>query len=411
MNMSATSAENLNSAAGPRQGLPRAVFVIGRFSSALSGLERCAADMANVLYRSGMPVSVFGVSCAGSRLIPGMFESPCAAPPGRWLGGLCASAALRRMLDEAVPLADLVHNHTVWMLPNHYASAAARRAGKPVLFTPHGTLDPYAVRMSRWKKRIVAACFQNRDFRQAACFHVFTQRELEGIRSYGLRVPVAVVPYGIDLAALDARPGPSALAEKLPQTAGKAVCLYLSRLHRKKGLEHLVQAWRQLAGDFPAWHLVIAGPDYGMDVPLRRMIAADGLQGSITVTGPLSPPDKLAALAAASAFVLPSFSEGFSMAVLEALACRLPVLITPGCNFPDVAAQAAGVEVAPHAAATAAGLRHLLALTPAERRAMGQRGRALVEASYTWDAVLGKMHALYHWLCGGGAPPAFVATD
>jgi len=395
------------SAAG---GLPRAAFIVGRFSSSFSGLERTASEMANVLAVAGMPVTVFGVTCRGSRVPDDMIRPPAAwaAPPGHWRGGLCASGELQRTLNRIVPQVDVVHNHCVWILPNHYASAAAQRAGKPVIFTPHGTLDPFAVRMSAWKKRLVATWFQNRDFRRAACFHVFSQRELEGVRAYGLKQSVAIVPYGIDLGALDCRPAATVFAETYPETAGKQICLYLSRLHRKKGLEHLVQAWQRVADRHPSWHLVIAGPDYGQEADVRRWRSELGLERSLTITGALSPAHKLAAFSAASAFVLPSFSEGFSSAVIEALACHLPVLITPGCNFPEVAKREAGVEVLPNVAGVEHGLRRLLELSPAERSAMGQRGREIIERDYTWNAVLAKMTALYRWVTGGGSPPSFV---
>ena len=111
------------------------------------------------------------------------------------------------------------------------------------------------------------------------------------------------------------------------------------------------------------------------------------------------------ALAAAELFVHPSFSEGFSMAVLEALACRLPVLLTPECNFREAAKAGAAIEVSPDAQGAAAGLVELLSLSDRERKAMGERGRALVEAAYTWDGVAQQMLNLYRWLCEGGERP------
>jgi poly(glycerol-phosphate) alpha-glucosyltransferase len=128
----------------------------------------------------------------------------------------------------------------------------------------------------------------------------------------------------------------------------------------------------------------------------------------VTFTGPRYSRDKLSVLAAADAFALPSFSEGFSMAVLEAMACALPVLLTPGCNFPEVARGGAGIEVAPDAAAVEAGLRALCSMSPAQRRDMGVRGRRMVEQRYTWDAVARQMTELYAWVAGGGDVPATV---
>jgi glycosyltransferase involved in cell wall biosynthesis len=133
-----------------------------------------------------------------------------------------------------------------------------------------------------------------------------------------------------------------------------------------------------------------------------------GLHRSVTLTGVLEGRDKLAALSAADAFALPSFSEGFSMAILEAMAARLPVLLTPGCNFPEAMHAGAAIEVQPTAADTQRGLRELLSMSDEQRRAMGERGRILVERHYTWTAVAAQMMELYRWMRGGGSPPAFV---
>ena len=109
--------------------------------------------------------------------------------------------------------------------------------------------------------------------------------------------------------------------------------------------------------------------------------------------------------AAADAFVLPSYSEGFSMAVLEALACRLPCLITTACHFPELAAAGGGIVVTPDADAVTQGLRDLLERSQHERAQLGENGRRLVEEHYTWDRQAERLAAVYEWLTGGGPPP------
>jgi len=88
-------------------------------------------------------------------------------------------------------------------------------------------------------------------------------------------------------------------------------------------------------------------------------------------------------LANSDIFVLPSFSEGFSMAILEAAACKLPVLLTPPCNFPELAQAGGAIEVEPTEEGTEEGLRHLIALSESKRKEMGSKGRALIESIYT----------------------------
>jgi poly(glycerol-phosphate) alpha-glucosyltransferase len=128
----------------------------------------------------------------------------------------------------------------------------------------------------------------------------------------------------------------------------------------------------------------------------------------VVFTGPLHGQEKLAALGNSELFVLPSFSEGFSMAVLEAAAAGLPVMLTPQCNFPELAQAGGAVEVSPDLAGCEAGLRKVLGLADAERRAMGERGRNLVMSSYTWPRIAAQMLEVYRWLLGEAERPGCV---
>ena len=182
----------------------------------------------------------------------------------------------------------------------------------------------------------------------------------------------------------------------------------MGRLHKKKGLELLLRAWARLASQFTDWVLVVAGPDRGFETTVRRLIQELGLVQSVILTGNLQGESKREALGAAEVFVLPSFSEGFSMAVLEAMACSLPVLLTPECNFPEAAASGAAVEVEATVRGTEAGLRRLLSLGDTERQKMGRSARTLIAARYTWDRVAEQTMQLYCWLTGRGLRPEFV---
>jgi poly(glycerol-phosphate) alpha-glucosyltransferase len=122
----------------------------------------------------------------------------------------------------------------------------------------------------------------------------------------------------------------------------------------------------------------------------------------------LSGINKLAALSSADLFVLPSFSEGFSIAVLEAMACKLPVILTPQCNFPEAVAANAAVEVEPNAESTREGLEVLLQMTDLQRAEMGTRGYQLVGEKYSWEQVAKSMIEVYQWCLDGGNPPATV---
>ena len=141
---------------------------------------------------------------------------------------------------------------------------------------------------------------------------------------------------------------------------------------------------------------------------MKQLVTDRGLMNCVCFTGPLHGAEKLAALGGAELFVLPSFSEGFSMAVLEAAAAGLPIMLTPQCNFPELAKVGGALEISPDAANCEAGLLELLALPDSKRHAMGQRGMALVSRSYTWSRIADNMIGVYHWLLEGGSPPPCV---
>jgi poly(glycerol-phosphate) alpha-glucosyltransferase len=388
------------------------MFVVGRLYSEASGVTRIMCDLAAALERQHGSVTVYAALQNGTPTGAHLLRPPSrfVAEPGNWLGGLSWSPNLRRIIERDIGSFDVVHSHSLWMLPNHYASAAAHSRGKPVVFTAHGVFEPWAMARSSWKKRPVAWWWQNRDLHQAACIHVNSEPEVAGVRTYGLRNPVAIVPNGVDLAAFNNLPPRTALAERFPHLAGRKIILFLSRLHPKKGLAHLLTAWKSVAQEERDWHLVIAGRDDGAESATRAAIDSMQLQKSVTLTGVLEGGDKLAAFSAADVFVLPSFSEGFSMAILEAMAARLPVMLTPGCNFPQAVRAGAAIEVQPDASDTQRGLRQLIDMNDTDRRAMGQRGRALVESHYSWDALASQMMQLYRWMSGGGPPPGFVQS-
>ena len=154
---------------------------------------------------------------------------------------------------------------------------------------------------------------------------------------------------------------------------------------------------------------MVAGPDeLGHEAEMKKLCKELELEKTVCFTGPLHGEEKRAALGGSELFVLPSFSEGFSMAILEAAAAGLPVLMTPQCNFPELVKAGAALEVAPDAEGCAAGLRQLLDASEADRRAMGRRGSDLVARDYTWSRVAEQMLAVYQWVLGDGGKPECV---
>ncbi len=176
-------------------------------------------------------------------------------------------------------------------------------------------------------------------------------------------------------------PQREAFLRSFPELRNKRLLLFLGRLHEKKGCDLLIDAFAAVSRENPALHLVLAGPDAGgMQAALSRRAAALGLS-AITWTGMLRGDAKWGAFRAAEAFVLPSHQENFGIAVTEALACGVPVLISKRVNiWREIEQDNAGLVDDDTAAGTQRLLRRWLALAPAERSAMATRAEKFIPA-------------------------------
>lgn len=326
-----------------------------------------------------------------------------------WPGSFGFAPGLRkRLLAED---ADLLHTQGLWMYPSVAAGSWGRRTGNPWLVSPRGMLDPWAIGNARWKKRLAGLVYENRHLRGAACLHALCEAEAEAFRAYGLTNPVAVIPNGVELPEFPAEPVNPGWAMELPK--GARVLLFLGRLHPKKGLPALLEAWAQVSSstDVP-WFLVIAGWDQnGHRAEMERLVASLGIEGSVRFVGPQFGEQKAASLQRADAFVLPSLSEGLPMAVLEAWAYRLPVIMTPQCNLPEGFDAGAALAMEADSESIRVALTNLFGLSDEAREQMGARGRQLVEQRFTWATVASEMCDVYRWVLGQGDRPACVSLD
>ncbi len=321
------------------------------------------------------------------------------------------SPKLVRSMNTA--LLDLLHVHGLWAYPSRASSQWAKHGKKPYLITPHGMLDPWALQNSAWKKRLAGALYENTHLRGAACLHALCESEALAMRNYGLINPICIIPNGIDLPSVSA-PKKPAWKSSLPM--GAKVILYLGRLHSKKGLVNLLNAWaltrKQNTTSSNEWILVIAGWDQlGHENQLKAQSEELGIQNSIRFIGPQYNTDKYSSYYHADAFILPSFSEGVPMVILEAWSHGLPVLMTPECNLPEGFKVGAALKIETNPDSIAQGLDALFSMSEHERYALGIRGKKLVEERFTWPKVASEMSSVYEWMLGGCSPPSCIITD
>ncbi len=306
---------------------------------------------------------------------------------------------VRRTLRKFVDSADVLHLHGVWDPLLLGAAAEARRTGVPYIVMPHGMLDPWSLAQKWWKKRLALVCAVRRFLNGAAALHLLNRDEARLLAVLRLRVAHWIIPNGVNLSEIDPLPGSGGFRASHPSVGQDPYILFLSRLHYKKGLDVLATAFANVAPRQPRVKLVVAGPDDGAQQMFERTIRALGLADRVVLTGPLYGEAKWAALAGAACFCLPSRQEGFSMAVLEALACRVPVVISEQCHFPEVGEKRAGLVVPLNSEAVATGLAQVLS-DPREAGEMGAAGRRLIEERYTWAKIAGECDRMY------GLPPS-----
>ena len=299
--------------------------------------------------------------------------------------------------------ADLAYVAGLWKYPMMAAQRWSRAARKPLVIAPHGMLEPWAVRHSGLKKKFASWFFQNAQLRDAACLRALCLPEVDSFRAYGLKNPIAVVPNGVDLPSLAEVPMRHA---RFPE--GRKVLLYLGRIHDKKGLAQLLAGWAQARDAAGDWILAIAGWDQGGHEAELKLRARELGIAEVLFLGPQFGADKDACYASCDAFVLPSFSEGLPMVVLEAWARAKPVLMTSACNLPEGFAAGAALRIEPDAVIIAQGLRALFEMSCDDRRVMGQNGRALAERKFDWQMVAAQMAEVYAWVVGAGSKPACV---
>jgi glycosyltransferase involved in cell wall biosynthesis len=266
-------------------------------------------------------------------------------------------------------------------------------------------LQPWALRSKSFKKRLYSALVEKANLQKAACLHALTTAEAADYRSFGRRGPIAVIPNGVELPqSIDA----TLFLEQFPMLRGRRIVLFLGRIHFKKGLDILIRAWAAIEKNFPDTILVLAGPDSeNSRAAVEKLAEECGISARIHFTGMLAAGMKWSALANSYGFVLPSYSEGLSVAALEAMGVGLPVILTRHCHMPEVRRLDAGWEIEATTPALTLALEEMLANSSAANAAIGGRARRLVCDRYSWPVVAAQMADLYRWVQGGPSPHSF----
>ncbi|NJL62224.1 MAG: glycosyltransferase [Methylacidiphilales bacterium] len=380
------------------------LHVVPGIEAATGGPGRIAASLCNSITQMGFEVDIattkdplqryelIDTDAGKSNLL--FFE--------RWQHETYAfSRPLKNWLTTNIKNYDVVHIHSVFNYPTYIAAELAIKNKVPYVIAPHGMLEPWAFAYRAWKKRFFYDFAVKKALKNAQAIHATSSPETNNIKSLGVHRNLVFIPNGVKSEEFDSLPSREIFYQQFPQLRDKKLIVFLARIDPKKGLDLLASAFTRVKQLFPNSHLVIIGSTTTSNTQyldsVKQYFARANCLDNITFTGMLTGEIKLSALAAASIYVSPSYSEGFSVSVLEGMAAGLPCVITTGCNFPEAENAQAVRVVNINADDIANGLIWCLQ-HPEEAKKLGDRGRKFILDNYTWHRLAEKMGKVYSQL-------------
>ena len=304
------------------------------------------------------------------------------------------SPSLINWLFNNITNYNIVHTHTIFSPLISLINWACQYHKIPYIMTTHGMLDPWALSYKARKKLFYYNLFEKPALQQASAIQVLASSEAQQLKSLGFQHSI-LVPNGIHQQQFETLSDSEVFYQKFPGTRNKKLILFLGRIDPKKGLDILAPAFAKVHSLFPETHLIVAGPDsIGFLPTVKNYFTEAGCLDAVTFTGMVKGSLKYAALAAASLYVSPSHSEGFSMSVLEGMASALPSVITTACNFPEAATAKAAYVVDVNADVIADALIKYLN-NPQQAKEIGDRARQFIFDNYTWKQSAKKLSQVY----------------
>ena len=306
------------------------------------------------------------------------------------------SPSFTKAVRKQIKSFDLVHIHTLWSFPEWITSYYCQRAGVPYLVRPCGMLASHCLSYGTLQKKIYSFLVERKNLNRAEAIHFTTQEEKNQSSGFGLTSKSAVIPLGLNLTDYSNLPPRGEFRKTHPSLQGKKIILFLGRMTVRKGLDLMIQVFAQVVKKVKDAHLVIAGPDdegYGKE--LKSWIQQQDIDHQVTLTGFLEGRQTFALLRDSDVFCLPSYHENFGIAVIEAMAAGLPVVISDQVNLHlEIQKAQAGFVTPCQADAVTSALCQLLNDEPL-CRTMGENGKKLVREKYQWDIVADEVIELY----------------
>ena len=360
------------------------LHVIPRLARDGGGPSRSCQGLVVALSKRGVTASLLSLSMGDEPWVEGIPSYMNAVP-------------FEAAISKSSP--DIVHLHEIWNLGLHKCAGICRRMHIPYVVSPRGMLEPWSLRQKWLKKRIARFLYQDQDLKCAAALHATAESEAEQFRRLGFKNPIIVSPNGVNVPNCD-------LATKNTKDAKRV--LFVSRMHPKKGVMELVEAWgKVVSGGVEEWgsegvkereswivelvYTVNGDFEREYEAKVKARVKELGLENQFVFTGALNDDEKWRAYGRADLFVLPTYSENFGIVVAEALWAGVPVITTKGTPWQELEERRCGWWIGTGTEPLAAALKRALNTSDEELHEMGRRGHVLVEDKYSWDAVVGKI--------------------
>lgn len=377
----------------------RAIHIVPAISEKAAGPSYSVVRLCEILIQQGCEI-VLATLDGGSMATPPSFLK--VFPSGLGSRRLGRSPRMREWLESEVKHGKVavIHNHSLWMMPNVYPGWVARKYKLPYIVSPRGTLSRWAMANGSKVKLIFWPLVQKPSLETVTCWHATAESEYRDIRRLGFNQPVAVIPNGVDVPDLP------------PKRSSKIrTLLFLGRIHQKKGLDLLLPAWREVQARFRDWRLVIVGPDNGGYLKEMQKLAYKLKLERVAFRGPLYGHDKWMAYLNSDLFVLPTYSENFGLTVAEALAASTPAIVTKGAPWDGLLKNQAGWWIEIGIKPLVAALEESLSRPLEELRAMGELGKNWVRKDFSWYRIGQMMEETYRWIIEGGPPLKWLRID
>ena len=290
---------------------------------------------------------------------------------------------------------ELIHIHSVFNYISLVSASICLRRKIPYVISPRGMFQPWSLKQNEFAKKLYRLAILDRHVRGARGVHATSALEMESLQREFPSARIANIPNPLPQMHGSAPP----FLERFPEFKNKRILLYLSRIHPKKGVIELLEAWRRVTDDFPAWHLVLIGPGRPAHVKvMQTSITRLNLSQRVAWLGPLFGAERDEAYRAAELFIQPSFQENFGNSIAEALASSCPVITTRETPWKILEERQWGWWVPMSVESLTATLREALPLSSAKLKAKGTAAKAWIQTECSIESVAIQMADWYRHL-------------